>query len=57
MREGPSGSGDRVRAQTTGCCFGPTAEVVSDLGKGGMNPPGVRWEDERERTVINVSKA
>jgi len=33
MRVGPSGSDGRVRAQTTGCCFGTTAEVVSDLGK------------------------
>jgi hypothetical protein len=33
------------------------AEVVSVSAKGGMNPSGERWEDEREQTVINVSKA
>jgi len=33
------------------------AEVVSVSGKGGTNPSGECWEDERERTVINVSKA
>lgn len=35
MREGPSSSGCRIRAQTTRSCFGPMALVVSVLGKGG----------------------
>jgi hypothetical protein len=38
MRDGPSGPDGRVRAQTTGSCFGPRAEVVSVLGKGGTEP-------------------
>ena len=46
VQAGPSGSGDRVRAQTTASCFGPTAEVVSVAGKGGRQPSGERWEDE-----------
>jgi len=33
MRDGPSGSDGRVRAQTTGSCFGTMAGVVSVLGK------------------------
>ncbi len=48
MRDGPSGSDGRVRAQTTGSCSGTTAGVVSVHGKGGMNPSGECWEDERE---------
>jgi retron-type reverse transcriptase len=35
MRAGPSGSGCRTRAQTTGCCSGPMAGVVSETEKAG----------------------
>jgi retron-type reverse transcriptase len=35
MRAGPSGSGCRTRAQTTGCCFGPMIGVVSETEKAG----------------------
>ncbi len=35
MRVGPSKSADRGRLQTTGCCCGSMAVVVSDPGKGG----------------------
>jgi hypothetical protein len=35
MRAGPSGPGCRTRAQTTGCCFGPTTGVVSETEKAG----------------------
>ena len=48
MREGPSGSDGRVRVQTTGSCSGTMAGVVSVSGKGGMNPSGESWEDERK---------
>ena len=34
MRVGPSDSDYRIRVQTTGCCFGPMIEVVSETGKG-----------------------
>jgi hypothetical protein len=36
MRAGPSDSGCRARVQTTGSCFGPTAEVVSVSEKAGQ---------------------
>jgi|CZKU01.1.fsa_nt_gi hypothetical protein len=49
MRAGPSGSGCRTRAQTTGSCSGPMAGVVSVFGKGGMNPSGKRCEAHRLR--------
>jgi len=48
MRDGPSGPGGRVRAQTTESCFGTMAEVVSVSEKAGRNPSGESWEDERE---------
>lgn len=35
MRAGPSGSGCRTRAQTTGCCSGPMTGVVSETEKAG----------------------
>ena len=35
MRAGPSGSGCRTRAQTTGCCSGPMIGVVSETEKAG----------------------
>ena len=35
MRVGPSGSGCRTRAQTTGCCSGPMTGVVSETEKAG----------------------
>ena len=35
MRVGPSGSGCRTWAQTTGCCFDPMIEVVSETEKAG----------------------
>jgi retron-type reverse transcriptase len=35
MRAGPSGSGYRTGAQTTGCCSGPMAGVVSETEKAG----------------------
>jgi hypothetical protein len=35
MRDGPSGSGYRTRAQTTGCCSGPMIGVVSETEKAG----------------------
>jgi hypothetical protein len=35
MRVGPSGSGCRTRAQTTGCCSGPMIGVVSETEKAG----------------------
>ena len=35
MRAGPSGSGCRTRAQTTGCCSGPMVGVVSETEKAG----------------------
>jgi retron-type reverse transcriptase len=35
MRAGPSGSGCRTRAQTTGCCSGPMTGVVSESEKAG----------------------
>lgn len=35
MRGGPSGSGCRTRAQTTGCCSGPMIGVVSETEKAG----------------------
>jgi group II intron reverse transcriptase/maturase len=35
MRAGPSGPGCRTRAQTTGCCSGPMAGVVSETEKAG----------------------
>jgi len=35
MRVGPSGPVGRSRSQTTECCCGPMAVVVSDSGKGG----------------------
>ena len=38
MREGPSGSDGRIRAQTTGSCFGTMAGVVSVSGKSGTKP-------------------
>lgn len=33
MGVGPSNSGCRIRVQTSGCCFGPMVEVVSETGK------------------------
>jgi hypothetical protein len=48
MRGGPSGSDGRVRAQTTGSCFGTTAGVVRFSEKAGRNPSGECWEDELE---------
>lgn len=36
MRVGPSGSGCRTRVQTTGCCSGTTAGVVSETEKAGQ---------------------
>ncbi len=36
MRAGPSDSGCRPRVQTTGCCSGPTAGVVSETEKAGQ---------------------
>jgi hypothetical protein len=30
----PSNPGCRTRVQSTGCCFGPMIEVVSETGKG-----------------------
>jgi group II intron reverse transcriptase/maturase len=48
MRVGPSGSGCRTRAQTTGCCSDPMIGVVSETEKGGTNPSGMRCEDERK---------
>lgn len=35
MRVGPSGSGCRTWVQTTGCCFDPMIEVVSETEKAG----------------------
>lgn len=35
MGEGPSDSGCRTRVQTTGCCSGTTAGVVSETEKAG----------------------
>ncbi|MEO8036291.1 MAG: reverse transcriptase domain-containing protein [Acidobacteriota bacterium] len=35
MRAGPSGSGCRTWVQTTGCCFDPMIEVVSETEKAG----------------------
>jgi hypothetical protein len=37
MRGGPSNSEYRLRVQTADCCLGPMAEVVSEIGKGGIN--------------------
>ena len=42
MRVGPSEPVGRGRFQTTGCCCGPTAVVVSDSGKGGARLHQVR---------------
>jgi hypothetical protein len=36
MRAGPSDSGCRTRVQTTGCCSGTTAGVVSETEKAGQ---------------------
>jgi len=36
MRVGPSDSDYRIRVQTTGCCFGPMVEVVSETEKAGQ---------------------
>src|SRR5688572_21587410 len=36
MREGPSSSGCRTGAQTTGCCSSPMAGVVSETEKAGL---------------------
>jgi hypothetical protein len=48
MRGGPSESGCRVRLQTANGCSGTMAGVVSAIGKGGRDPSGERWEDERK---------
>lgn len=50
MGEGPPGSGCRTRSQTAGCCWGTTALVVSESGKGRRTP--VRYEPGR-RTQVN----
>jgi hypothetical protein len=38
----------RIWVQTTGCCFGPMAEVVSESGKGRARPCQVRVEKTSE---------
>jgi len=48
MRAGPSDPGCRIRVQTTGCCFGPMVEVVSESGKGRARPCQVRAEETNE---------
>lgn len=45
MRVGPSDPDYRIRVQTTGCCFGPMAEVVSDTEKAEQD--FVRYEPKR----------
>lgn len=45
MGVGPSNSGCRIRVQTTGCCFGPMVEVVSEIGKGRARLCQVRIEE------------
>lgn len=42
MRGGPSGSGCRIRSQTTWRCVGIRSQVVSSLGKGEARPRQVR---------------
>jgi hypothetical protein len=45
MRVGPSNSDYRIRVQTTGCCFDPMIEVVSESGKGRARLCQVRVEE------------
>jgi hypothetical protein len=45
MRVGPSDSDYRIRVQTTGCCFDPMIEVVSETGKGRARPCQVSVEE------------
>lgn len=61
MREGPSDSGCRTRVQTTGCCSGPTAGVVSETEKAGRtrqvragkaNVSESLWTCRKRRDVI-----
>jgi hypothetical protein len=44
----PLNPGCRIWVQTTGCCFGPMAEVVSETGKGRARPCQVRVEKTSE---------
>jgi retron-type reverse transcriptase len=67
MRAGPSGSGCRTRAQTTGCCSVPMIGVVSETEKAGptrqvcavktnASEPSMtcrkRWDDHRNRAPV-----
>src|SRR5258708_8246505 len=57
MRVGPSNPGCRIRVQTTGCCFDPMIEVVSESGKGRARPCQVRAEETNEsEPLMNCRK-